>query len=178
MKGHLIKRHCEKLLLLLACASLVLGTIKTDYSRSVDFGQYKTYSWITVSVEDPLWKDRISNVVDSQLAAKGWTKVASDGDAAVAAYGSTRVKKNLQTWYDGFGGGWFWRGFGDGFATTTVQETPVGTLMVDIFDSSSKKLIWRGIVSDTLSGNPEKDEKKMDKVVAEMFKKFPPPTKK
>jgi hypothetical protein len=80
----------------------------------------------------------------------------------------------LQTWYDDFGGGWHWHGFGSGMATTIEEETPVGTLMVDIFDTPSQKLIWRGIASGTLTGKPEKDEKKMDKAVTEMFKKFPP----
>jgi hypothetical protein len=172
-----MKRHFGQVLVLLTCAWVALATVKTDYSHSVDFGRYKTYSWIKVSVEDPLWEDRIARAVDSQLSGKGWTKVESGGDAAVAAYGSTRNQKTLQTWYDGFGGGWFWHGFNDGFATTTVQETPVGTLMVDIFDSSNKKLIWRGIATDTLSGKPDKDEKKMDKAVTEMFKKFPPSPK-
>lgn len=172
-----MKLYLGSLFFLLGCAALVFASVKTDYSHSVDFNHYKTYSWIKVSVEDPLWEDRISNAVDSQLTAKGWTKVDSGGDAAVAAYGSTRSQKTLQTWYDGFGGGWFWRGFGDGMATTTVQETPVGTLMVDIFDTSDKKLIWRGIATDTLSGKPEKDENKLKKAVADMFKNFPPQSK-
>jgi hypothetical protein len=172
-----MKRHLGKFLLLLASACVVFATVKTDYSHSVDFGHYKTYSWIKVSVQDPLWEDRITRAVDSQLSAKGWTRVPDGGDAAVAAYGSTHDEKTLQTWYDGFGGGWFWNGFGDGLATTTVEKTPVGTLMVDIFDSSTKKLIWRGLASDTLSGKPDKDEKKMDKSVSEMFKNFPPPPK-
>ena len=163
--------------MLLACALAIFATVKTDYSHSVNFGQYKTYSWIKVSVEDPLWEDRVTRAVDSQLSAKGWTMAPAGGDAAVAAYSSTKSQKTLQTWYTGFGGGWRWDGFGDGMATTTVQETPVGTLMVDIFDSSTKKLIWRGVASDTLSGKPEKDEKKLDKAVAEMFKNFPPPPK-
>jgi hypothetical protein len=160
-----------------AGACILMASVTTDYSRAVDFANYKTYSWIKVRVEDPLWEDRVMNAVDSQLTAKGWTKVPTGGDAAVAAYGSTHSQKTLQTWYTGFGGGWHWRGFGDGMATTTVENTPVGTLMVDIFDSSTEKLIWRGIANDTLSGKPEKDEKKLDKAVAEMFKKFPPPAK-
>ena len=172
-----MKRHLGKSLFLLACAGILLATVRTDYSHSVDFAQYKTYSWIKVAVEDPLWEDRITTAVDSQFAAKGWTKVPEGGDAGVAAYGSTKTQKTLETWYTGFGGGWRWRGFGDGLATTTVENTPVGTLMVDIFDSSTHKLIWRGVASDTLSGKPEKDEKKMDKAVAEMFKNFPPPPK-
>jgi Domain of unknown function (DUF4136) len=172
-----VKSHLGKSLFFLACAGILLASVKTDYSHSVDWSRYKTYSWIKVSVEDPLWQDRVTRAVDTQLTAKGWTKVPDGGDASVAAYGSTKTQKTLQTWYDGFGGGWFWHGFGDGLATTTVQETPVGTLMVDIFDSSTKKLIWRGVASDTLSGKPEKDEKKMDKTVAEMFKNFPPGSK-
>ncbi len=172
-----MKRRFAYSLLLLACACMMFATVKTDYSHSVDLGHYRTYSWIKVSIEDPLWEDRVTRAVDSQLSAKGWTRVPSGGDAAVAAYGSTHNQKTLQTWYDGFGGGWRWRGFGDGLATTTEEDTPVGTLMVDIFDSSTQKLIWRGVASDTLSGKPDKDEKKMDKAVAAMFKNFPPPPK-
>jgi hypothetical protein len=173
-----MKKPFEKFLFsMLAGACIVFATVTTDYSHAVDFGHYKTYSWITVKVEDPLWEDRVMSAIDSQLAAKGWTKMPTGGDAAVAAYGSTHNHKTLQTWYTGFGGGWRWRGFDDGMATTTVENTPVGTLMVDIFDSSTEKLIWRGIASDTLSGKPEKDEKKMEKAVSEMFKKFPPPSR-
>jgi hypothetical protein len=172
-----MKRSVGKFSLLLACACLVFAAVKVDYNHSVDFSRYQTYSWIKVSVEDPLWEDRITNAVDSQLVGKGWKKVVSGGDASLAAYGSTRTQKTLQTWYDGFGGGWYWRGFGDGLATTTVQETPVGTLMVDIFDTPTKKLIWRAVSTETLSGKPEKDEKKLEKAVAEMFKNFPPKSK-
>jgi hypothetical protein len=68
-----------------------------------------------------------------------------------------------------------WRGFGDGMATTTVENTPVGTLMVDIFDGQTKKLVWRGSSSETITDNPEKNEKKLAKAVEDMFKKFPPP---
>lgn len=169
-----MKRYFVEVLLLLACAVAVFAAVTVDYSHSVDFRQFKTYSWIKVSVQNPLWEDRVMRAVDAQLTAKGWTKVDSGGDASVAAYGSTKTQKTLQTWYDGFGGGWRWHGFGDGLATTTVEDTPVGTLMVDIFDTATHKLIWRGVASDTLSGKPEKDEKKMDKAVAEMFKNFPP----
>jgi hypothetical protein len=66
---------------------------------------------------------------------------------------------------------------GMGEATTTTENTPVGTLTVDVFDSQSKQLLWRGKSSETLSGKSDKNEKKLEKDVADMFKKFPPPTK-
>jgi Domain of unknown function (DUF4136) len=97
--------------------------------------------------------------------------VDSGGDAAVSAFGATHNQQTLQTFYDGFGGGWFWRGFGGpDLATTTVQNTPVGTLVVDIFDA-------RGNSEKTLSDKPDKNEKKLEESVQAMFKHFPPAPK-
>jgi hypothetical protein len=85
----------------------------------------------------------------------------------------------LETFYGGIGGGWGWRrGWGGmGMATTEVERTPIGTLVVDIFDGGTKKLIFRANASDALSGKVEKNEKKMEKAVEHMFKHFPPPAK-
>jgi len=153
-----------------------------DYDHSVNFGKYHTYSWIGVNVLEPLWKDRVTNAIDNQLSAKGWRKVDSGGDASISAVGSAYNERRLETWYDGgFGGGWYhrgwWIGGGPGFATTTIERMPVGTLHIDIFDSQSKKVIWHGVCTGTLSENPEKNEKKLEKAVADVFKKFPPPEK-
>jgi hypothetical protein len=35
-------------------------------------------------------------------------------------------------------------------------------------------LVWRGIATSDLSGNPDKNTKNLDKDVEKMFKKFPP----
>jgi Domain of unknown function (DUF4136) len=162
---------------MLAVASLLLAKTIVDYDHSRDFSQYRTYSWLEVKAGNSLWTDRIRSAVDSQLTAKGWNKVPLGGDAAVAAFGSTHSQPRIETFYDGFGGGWFWRGFGPGIATTTVENVPVGTLVVDIFDTPSKKLIWRAQATDVLSDKPEKNEKKLEKSVEEMFKHFPPKAK-
>ena len=157
----------------------LVAKVSSDYDHNTDFGKYHTYSWIKVQAQDTLWDDRIANAVDSQLTAKGWQKLASGGDASVAAFGATKNQRTIETWYDGIGGGWGWRrGWGGGgMATTTVENTPVGTLLVDIFDSQTKKLVWRGNASETLSGKPEKNEKKLNSEVQDLFKKFPPASK-
>ena len=53
----------------------------------------------------------------------------------------------------------------------------IGNLTVDIFDGNTKQLVWRGQASAVLSSKPEKNDKKLDHAVADMFKKFPPPPK-
>src|SRR5258708_14816515 len=149
--------------------------VKTDYDRGTNFGQYKTYSWEQVKTKDSLDVDRIKSAVNAVLATKGWTQVASGGDVSVVAMETTQNQQTLNTFYDGFGGGWRWRGFGGvGESTTTEQDYKEGTLGVDLYDAKTKQLIWRGSAQDTLSDKAAKNEKNLDKGVAKMFKKFPP----
>lgn len=161
--------------LLLGSVDAFAAHITTDYDHATNFSQYKTYSWIKVQAGDSLWADRIQQDVDAQLAAKGWTKVASNGNASVSALETTQSQKNLETFYDGFGGGWRWRGLGGtGMATTTTDVTKIGTVVVDIFDSQSKQLIWRGKESADLSDHSDKNAKSLAKNLASLLKHFPP----
>ena len=170
------------LLALLGIVFLIAGTssaqqVKTDYDRSANFGQYRTYSWEQVKTKDPLYVDRIKNAVNTALAAKGLTQVDSGGDVSVVAMEITHEQQTLNTYYDGFGGGWGWRRFGGGGfgdATTTTETYKVGTLVVDLFDTKTKQLIWRGTSSETLSNNSNKNIQNLDKGVEKLFKQFPP----
>src|ERR1700756_2458245 len=146
--------------------------VSTDYDHTAKFDQVKTYSWAKVHTANSIWDERVKDAIDEELAAKGWTQVQSGGDVALVAVEKTSVQQQYDTFYDGFGG---WRrlgGFGE--STTTVDNYKVGTLIVSMFDGNSKQLIWRGMSSDDLSNNPEKDTKKLDKDVQKMFRKFPP----
>lgn len=148
--------------------------VKTDFDRQANFSQYKTYSWQQIKPANSLWDARIKRAVDAQLAAKGWTQVDNGADVAVLAIATTRTERTLQTFYDGMGGGWRWRGFGGmGEATTTEQDFKEGTLLVDLYDAKTKQLIWRDSAQDTLSNNAEKNEKNLNKSVAKMFKEVP-----
>ena len=162
---------------LLAATASYAQQVKTDYDRSTDFSQYKTYSWEKVQTQDPLWVERIEGAVNAALTAKGWTQVPSGGNVAIVAVEMTRNQQTLDTFYNGFGRGWRWGGgFGD--ATTTVENYKVGTLVVDLFDANSKKLVWRGSSSDALSDKSDNNIKNLDKGVQKMFNHFPPEPKK
>jgi hypothetical protein len=155
--------------LLFATASV--AQVKTDYDHKADFSQYKTYSWEKIQTSNALWVDRIKGAVNAALTAKGWTPVESGGDVAILAMEMAHNHPTLNTYYDGFGGGWRWGGFGD--VTTTVTNYTVGTLVVDLFDANSKKLIWRGSSNESLSNKSDKNIKALDKDVQKMFDHFP-----
>jgi hypothetical protein len=145
------------LTLVLATASFAQH-VKTDYDHSANFGQYKTYSWEKVQTKDPLMVDRIESAVNSALAARGLTEVPSGGDVEVFSIETTQNQQTLDTFYNGFGGGRRWGGFGGfGDATTTVETYKVGTLVVDLFEAKTEKLVWRSSSSDTLSDKADKN---------------------
>lgn len=148
--------------------------VKVDYDHNASFQGFKTYSWVPgTPVKNPLDDQRIISAVDSQLSMKGFEKVTSNPDLDVLYHGSTSTQTQLNTMSMGPGWGWGWGG-GMSNSTTTVQQIPVGQLSVDIGDAKTKKLMWLGTASGTLSDKPEKNTDKINKVIAKMFKDFPP----
>ena len=71
------------------------------------------------------------------------------------------------------GGGSRW---GGGMATATSSTIDIGSLVVDMYDPSTKQLVWTGTATKTIdpSSNQEKNEKNLDKAMAKLFKNYPP----
>lgn len=167
------KAVLQGIVVTLFTAVSIAQQVKTDYDRSANFSNYKTFSFEKVQTADPLWVERVKSAVGGALTAKGLSQVDSGGDISIVAIGMTNTQQRLDTFYNGFGGGWRWGGrFGD--ATTTTETYQVGTLVVDMFDSKTKELLWRGSASDTLSNKSKNNIKNLDKGVQKMFKDYPP----
>jgi hypothetical protein len=95
----------------------------------------------------------------------------------IVAIQTTETQRSLQGFYSGFGGGFGWGGFGgmqDGSINISEQDYQVGTLIIDMYDAKTKQLLWRGSAEGTLSDKASKNENKLDKAAAKMFKDFPP----
>jgi hypothetical protein len=161
-------------LLMLTATVALAQKVTTDYNHSADFSSYKTFMWIKEpKTTDPLMRQRIIDDVNAALTARGLRPATGAADLGVAAHEATKEERTLNTFYNGFGGGWRWGG-GFGSATTSVDTYEVGTLVVDIFDSMTKEPVWRGTSTKTLSNNPQKNADNLNKSVEKMFKNFPP----
>jgi hypothetical protein len=160
---------------LICTVSVFAQDVNTHYDRAADFNKYKTYSWTKVQTDDVLWGGHTKEAVNSALAAKGWNEVETGGDVTIIAMEMTKKRNTLDTYYGDFQGGWGWR-WGGGFpdAPTTEDTYRIGTLVVDMFDSNSKKLIWRSSASEALSSKSDKNIKKLDRAVQKMLAHFPP----
>jgi hypothetical protein len=174
-----LQRVFTALFVLLACVtSLSAQKVTTDYNKATDFSQFKTYFWANVKAPNDLWTQRIRDIVDQGLQARGWKRVDSDGDIAINAIVTTQQQQQIDTFYTGMGGGWGYRGFGGmGNATTTTSTYHTGTFILDMFNAKSKQLEWRGVGTDTVAGDPDKNTKKLQKSMDKMMKNFPPKAK-
>jgi len=178
-KAKAVQRMFAVVFLIGACAaSLSAQKVTTDYDKTRDFYRLHTYFWANVKAPNDLWTQRIKDTVNAQMDTKGWKMVdESSAEVALSALVTTQEQQQLNTYYSGMGGGWGYRGFGGmGTATTTTTNYRTGTFVLDMFDTKSKQLIWRGVGTDSVAGDPDKNQKKLVKVAQKMFKNFPPKT--
>jgi hypothetical protein len=145
----------------------------TDYDRTVQFSDYHSFFILKGNPSgNPLMDQRATADVESALMAKGWMELPEgEGQAAVVIHAATKNKHTYDTFYDGWGRGWRWGGFGD--TTTFVENYKVGTLVVDIFDASSKQAIWHGFASDALSDSAKSNAQATEEAVDKLFRNFP-----
>jgi hypothetical protein len=68
---------------------------------------------------------------------------------------------------------WGTRGIGGGMGGITPQQNVEATLIVDLHDTKTQSLIWRGIAQDTLSNNGDKNQKLVQNAISKMFKQWP-----
>jgi hypothetical protein len=183
------------LALSLMIATSALGQdVRYNYDKGTDFSKFKTYKWVLIKdAQRPndIVDKQIKSTIDSQLLAKGLTAVDSDNaDLFIGYQTAVGSEKQFSSFSSGmgpgwgYGGGWYGGGWygGGGMTTTTGQTTTiyVGQLDLDMYNSTAKDLVWRGVVSKTLDpkANPEKQQKNLNKAVAKLLKNYPPPAAK
>lgn len=172
-----------------ACSSV---KVTSDYDKSADFTQYKTYTYYGwADNSDQLLtgfdKQRIEDAFRDEFAKRGWTSVPSGGDAIISLYIVIDKKTSYTSYTDHYntgvyGGAYMPRygygyrmGPGMGTSTTTTKQRDynVGTLIVDVFDAKEKKHIWHGVGTKTINENTSKREERIREGAAAIMEAFP-----
>jgi len=162
---------------LAACSTL---QVNTDYAPGTDFSKYKTFTLKPgAAARNPIAAERFAQSLGNALAARGLKQVPDGGDLSVFAHFTLGKETQLNTYgYSGWGGGWRYGGMG-GMQTTTVQEIPTGTLVIDLVDAKTNTAVWRGTAMDTISttASPEDRQQKANEVAQKLFANYPPQAK-
>ena len=174
-------------LILFASGSVLAQDVSYNAAPGTDFSKFKTYKWVILKdapKPNDLVDKQITAIVDSELAAKGLSRIDGDDADLYIGYQAGIGQEKQFTSYNtgwGYGGGWYrggWYGGTGGMSTTTGQTSTiyVGQLALDMYDSTNKDLAWRGVVSKTLDqkAKPDKQEKNLKKAVAKLLKNYPP----
>jgi len=181
MEHDLVKLSLYLIPLLLSALLAGCSTVSysSDFDTSVDFAKLKTYEWIPQppnSRVETLDAQRIKKAIDDQLAARGLRIDAGKPDFVVAFQLKTRMRTDVRDWSSPHRYGWYWDD-----RRIEVRQYEEGTLLIDMYDPESKKMIWSGRATAALASTPpppDVREKKIDEVVRGILEAFPPKTKK
>jgi hypothetical protein len=166
----------------MASVPVVAQTVTIDYDHSVNFLKFKTYTWEKVHATDPGVEDRITIAVNRDMGGRYMSEVSKNGDVTIAAVEATQDKQEFTTFYNSLGDYSWQRGWGSsGFldSQATLQDIPVDTLVIDMYDTKTHKLLWRGSVTLPAADASSKEaDQKFDKAVTMLISKYPPKFKK
>ncbi|WP_276370209.1 DUF4136 domain-containing protein [Chryseolinea sp. H1M3-3] len=173
-----MKKNILNLLLLLILASCSEKIrVYTDTDSTRDIRTFSAYRWDEVknleTANNPIYYNelndkRIKTAVNNELQNRGYK--LEDGESQLIAHyhiviNSETVSRDMTTFYHGA------RWLETDRNSYTLRE---GTLIVDLMDSKTNDLIWRGYAISVLDEfRPDLSEKMIQEAITKIFLKFP-----
>lgn len=174
------------LALILFCGVCYATDIKTDFDPNANFSNYKTYKMISGGADievagqlsNPNLSSSVEDLLRAQMTEKGLEEeeVGGTPDIAIRYWAASQQRQkvtDLDDWggYEPFWDGGWWAPMWNEVVVTNYQK---GTLLVDLIDTKTKKLVWRAYLIAALSDNTEKAMEQADKALTKAFQNFPP----
>lgn len=164
---------------LLAAAGCATMTVSADFDPATNFGVYRTYDWAPPDPlptgdprldANPFFDARVRAAVDGQLTATGLTQSADSPDLLVHYHASVRDRLDVYRIDTERG---YLPGY-EGAEQVSVYEE--GTLLVDLVDAETLRVIWRGWAQTDIQGvidNRVRMEQMIQEATRRMFERFP-----
>lgn len=174
------------LLLLVFGAAALPAKKKTDvhisYDREVDLSKYQSFAWgatPTASLSDssPAVHSLIKNLIELELVKAGMYEDKDNPQTKVTYWtsASSEVRVDVNNVGYTYGAGWYYDPFWDsvyGAWNARAHARPIvyprGTLVLDIWDLETKKVIWRATISTIVPENPSGAVKRIEKAIRAM----------
>jgi len=185
-----MRNYLPCLLLIVTVATSCEPALKvsTDYDKAANFSQYKTFSmYQDVNIHDAisqLNQDRIINAIKNEMKKKGYQETSSSPDLMVnvVAILKDRVDVSSTTNYYGYGGYYrpysYYGGGMGGTTNYTTRHYKDGSLIIDLVDANTKKLVWQGIGNKEIDKPAKNPDETIPKAIATIMADYPPGAKK
>ena len=149
--------------------------VRTDFDHKATFGQYRSFQMGEGKVveqgalsENTIVKDRVDNAVQNGLATRGLVQAPDHADLiARFAVGVRSVQELEGVGYPVAVG--LWGAYPNDY---WIVDHPEGTLVIDLVDARSQKLVWRAYLR--ADGTGMSDPAFIQKAVNEAFEHYPP----
>jgi hypothetical protein len=158
------------------CATM---TVSSHVERDVVFSEYVTYDWGPPDQypvgdprldSNPFFQDHVMGAIEKQLDRKGYER-ALTGDPDLLIHYHASVNQKLDVYTSDTEHGYYYP-----YTQPQVVEYDQGTLVVDLVDARTNKVIWRGWAQDVMNGvidNQARLEKQVDEGVSKMMLMLP-----
>jgi hypothetical protein len=167
------------LMLAATTASCATMTVSAHIERNIDFSEYVTYNWgarDNFPVGDPrldnnqFFRDYLEGAIEKRMTAKGY-ELTKTGQPDLLLHYHASVNQKVDV-YDADRS----HGYYTGTTETSIVEFEQGTLIVDVVDAKTGRLMWRGWAQDSMTGiidNQPRLEKQVEEGVTKMMALLP-----
>lgn len=192
-----MKKFILPLMIVLFLSSCNPWKFVGEYDHNVDFDQYKTFgllNWDPTNdkVVRPETKKYILMAIKDQMEQRGYTYQENGADLMVSVFVLVQEETSYSAYanhyagYSGYSsvavgvgvgsGGVGVAAYGYGMPTypytAMSHDYNVGTMIVDLLDSSKKRQVWQGVASGRLARD-QVSEKSVNKDMGRLFAKYP-----
>ena len=161
-----------------ACATM---NVSSHVQGGLDFTQYHSWQWAPADALPPsdmrmdntFFQDHFQGAVEKQFAAHRMVQTRSDGDVPdlLVHYHANITPRMTVNQADQTSGACY-----DEDCSVRVIENEVGTMMIDVIDAHTNRLVWRGWAQTSMEGvidHPQRFEHRINEAVTRMFARYP-----
>jgi hypothetical protein len=160
-----------------ACAPM---TVSSHVEHGLDLTRYRTFAWGPADAlptgdprldQNPFFKDHFEGAVEKQLAFRKIELTATSPDLLIHYHASItrRIEPDRTDSQYGY--------CANGDCASRITDFEAGTLILDIVDAHTNRLIWRGWAQRALGDmleNPDHMADRIDEAVRRMLARFRP----
>ncbi len=151
--------------------------VTIDYAHDFDFASVKTFQYVDTRESNVQGNDmmakRVEDMIKKEMREGGATEVQDNPDIYLTYTTQDRTSYTTTNFgYGGYGGGWYGWGGSMGSSSTQQHNYTDGTLIIDAYDATDKKMIWRATGTVTVKAKPEKQIKQVENILTKIGKKW------